>query len=133
MTSTWLGKPCARCAGKKGEKYKSKKYCGRCVIRARRERSKGAHARAIKSRYGITAVDYNTMYEIQGGRCAICQRATGATRRLSVDHDHVTLEVRGLLCRPCNTLLGHARDQVEFFERCIAYLQDPPWRQLAAS
>jgi hypothetical protein len=131
MTSAWLGKPCARCEGKKGEKYAAKKYCGRCVVQARRERSRGAHARAIKRRYGITAQEYNRMYEIQGGRCAICRRATGATRRLSVDHDHKTALVRGLLCRICNNLLGHARDDPELFRRAIDYLEHPPWNQLS--
>jgi hypothetical protein len=46
---------------------------------------------------------------------------------LSVDHCHETGIVRGLLCQPCNRdVLGHARDDTEFFERCIEYLNSPP-------
>lgn len=41
----------------------------------------------------------------QKGLCAICQH--GPIRRsLSVDHDHRTNKVRGLLCFRCNVTLG---------------------------
>ncbi|MGW6260343.1 endonuclease VII domain-containing protein [Streptomyces sp. NPDC055085] len=78
--------------------------------------------------------EYEALYRGQNGLCAICERATGKTRRLSVDHDHKCCPggvscgwcVRGLLCRPCNDLLGRARDQREFFARAIRYLQTPP-------
>ena len=51
------------------------------------------------------------MVEKQNGVCAICgnpETATshGTIRRLSVDHDHETGEVRGLLCSKCNFALG---------------------------
>ncbi|MDF3280889.1 endonuclease VII domain-containing protein [Gordonia sp. N1V] len=81
-----------------------------------------AENRATKV-YGLLPGEYERLYLAQGGRCYACRRATGKTRRLSVDHDHRTGEVRGLLCRPCNTLLGRARDAVEFFQRFIDYLQ----------
>jgi hypothetical protein len=56
--------------------------------------------------------DYEEMYEIQAGLCAICKlpekakNPSGAIARLSIDHDHETGEVRGLLCRGCNHILG---------------------------
>lgn len=92
----------------------------------------------ILATYNWTPEMYWRLYELQGGRCATCQRATGKTRRLSVDHDHKCCPgrtscgkcVRGLLCRPCNTLLGRARDAIEFFARCIEYLQHPPANKL---
>ena len=40
----------------------------------------------------------------QGGGCAICG-APPKTRRLHVDHDHKTGEIRGLLCYRCNKAL----------------------------
>lgn len=92
----------------------------------------------ILATYKMTPEMYWALYEAQGGRCATCQRATGKTRRLSVDHDHKCcsgrtscgLCVRGLLCRPCNTLLGRARDAIEFFARCIEYLTNPPAQRI---
>jgi recombination endonuclease VII len=128
--TSWSEKPCAGCGRKKSLKYKNRKFCYRCGIEARRARSKGAHSRAIEQRYGITGETYDRLYELQGGRCAICRRSTGRTRRLAVDHDHKTTLVRGLLCRPCNSMLGLARDDPEFFRRAIDYLAQPPMTRL---
>lgn len=99
----------------------------RSVKAQRRSTSQEARWLAI---YGITAEEYHSIKNFQGGVCAICQRATGARKALSVDHDHATGEVRGCLCLPCNrNILGHARDQIEFFERAIEYLKSPPARK----
>lgn len=88
------------------------------------------HEKRVQATYGLEKGDYAKLYQFQGGLCALCRRATGASRRLSVDHDHATGDVRGLLCRPCNTLLGHARDRLAFFRRCISYLTLPPYRAM---
>jgi hypothetical protein len=85
---------------------------------------------SVARRYGIELGDYDRLYRGQSGVCAICRRATGRTRRLSVDHDHKTGEVRGLLCRPCNDVLGLARDDPAFFLRAIEYLANPPARAI---
>lgn len=57
------------------------------------------------SRYGITIEQYDAMFAAQGGVCAICDKPP-KNRRLDVDHDHSTGQVRGLLCAPCNRLVG---------------------------
>ncbi|MGD0053597.1 MAG: endonuclease domain-containing protein, partial [Vulcanimicrobiaceae bacterium] len=48
----------------------------------------------------------------------------GKTRvpRLHVDHDHRTNEVRGLLCRWCNQMLGSAKDDPARLRGAIDYL-----------
>lgn len=77
--------------------------------------------------YGITGDEYWAIYRYQLGRCFICERATGARKRLSVDHCHATGVVRGLLCSTCNSrVLGHLRDEIAAFERAIDYLSQPP-------
>lgn len=43
-----------------------------------------------------------------------------------VDHDHETLEVRGLLCRNCNTGLGMFGDSDEKIQKAIEYMRK--WR-----
>lgn len=89
------------------------------------------HGRWILATYGITAEEYRAIYEAQGGKCAICQRATGASKKLSVDHDHKTGEVRGLLCTPCNRdVLGHLRDSISALLRAVRYLLHPPARKV---
>lgn len=88
------------------------------------------HAGHVQRTYGLGEHDYGKIYESQGGACAICSRATGATRKLSVDHDHKCCSgpvscgycVRGLLCRPCNDFLGYVRDDWHAFARGVQYL-----------
>lgn len=96
------------------------------------------HERRVQSEYGLKPGEYGALYLFQGGVCYICQRATGKTRRLSVDHDHKCCPttpacgkcIRGLVCRPCNDMLGHLRDSVDTVMRVAAYLLAPPMRQL---
>lgn len=61
----------------------------------------------LKHKYGITPEQWQEMFDVQKGCCAICGRHQGElSRRLSVDHCHTTNEVRGLLCTSCNSKLG---------------------------
>lgn len=100
--------------------------CATCQ-RDRRKALKGAAwARGIMARYGITPEQYWALYEAQGGTCYICQRATGKVRKLAVDHDHATGYVRGLLCKPCNSVLAHFRDDLTTVRRLNTYLTWPP-------
>lgn len=126
------GLPLTRKATKSGPR--SPALCATHRRARRKGTSEARHHAHLLATYNMTPEDYQALYEAQGGRCAICQWATGKTRRLSVDHDHSCcpgkiscgLCVRGLLCRPCNTLLGRARDAVAFFQRAIDYLTHPP-------
>lgn len=105
----------------------------RCVTHWRKEKARRrevAHATRVQSVYGLDPGDYGRLYLAQGQLCAICRRATGASRKLSVDHDHATGFVRGLLCRPCNTLLGHIRDNPELALGIYRYLNEPPAHQV---
>lgn len=60
----------------------------------------------LKTRFGLDPEDYEEMLEKQDGRCAICGSLPDG-QHLSVDHNHETGDVRGLLCQPCNLALGH--------------------------
>ena len=58
-------------------------------------------------------------------------RATGRAKKLAVDHDHKTGEVRGLCCGICNNVLGlMARDDPSVFDRAADYLRNPPARRV---
>jgi hypothetical protein len=85
----------------------------------------------VANTYGLKPGEYEKMYKEQGGVCAICQRATGKTKRLAVDHDHDTLLVRGLLCGPCNKLVGYFRNSPEAFRRAAVYLEKAQKRNQA--
>jgi hypothetical protein len=97
-----------------------------------RRRKAENHEKRVQKTYGLAKGEYAQLYDFQGGRCALCRRSTGASRKLSVDHCHASGEVRGELCRPCNSFLGHARDSIEFFTRCIRYLEHPPYARMKA-
>jgi hypothetical protein len=60
--------------------------------------------------------------KIQDGRCAICRKKPQTGRRLSVDHDHKTGEVRGLLCTLCNQGLGYFKDDPGRLGAALEYL-----------
>ena len=78
--------------------------------------------RSLQRKYGITPEDYNYMLEQQQGGCAICFQGNPSGRRLAVDHNHDTGEVRGLLCGRCNVGLGNFGDNVDNLEAAIDYL-----------
>ena len=81
---------------------------------------------ALSSKYRITEQRYFEILEKQIGLCAICgsdsPRRKGS-KNFAVDHDHTTKEVRGLLCHPCNVMIGLAKDSIEVLEMAIKYLK----------
>lgn len=103
--------------------------CGEHQRARKRTARLATHARYVWKTYGITGEEYWAIYDAQGGVCYICRRAKGLVKFLSVDHDHSTGEVRGLLCTKCNRdILGHLRDDVLALLRAIRYLINPPAR-----
>lgn len=76
----------------------------------------------LKNLYGISIEEYEMMYKRQGRKCAIC-RQDRSEMKLCVDHDHITGEIRGLLCQQCNKGLGDFADSVEYLKSAVAYLQ----------
>ena len=80
----------------------------------------------LKATYGITLEDYDKMLEEQEGLCAnpSCYNTEKEGKRLHVDHNHRTGEVRGLLCNGCNTAAGLAQDNPEILEGLAQYLKD---------
>lgn len=100
--------------------------CATCHRDRKKAAARASHARWILKTYGLTIEQYEALYEAQGGVCYICRRATGKVRRLAVDHDHKTGYVRGLLCKPCNSVLAHIRDDTQTLHRTIEYLVNPP-------
>ncbi len=68
----------------------------------------------MKSVYGITLEQYNKMFENQKGLCAICglpetHKNMYGLKGLSIDHNHNTNKVRGLLCNNCNLAIGQLK------------------------
>ena len=72
--------------------------------------------------YGIGVPEYEEMLVAQDGRCAVCG-GRPSERRLSIDHDHETNVVRGLLHANCNALIGLGRDDPAILSDAAAYLE----------
>ncbi len=61
----------------------------------------------LLTKYGLSIKEYDGLLKSQGAACAICATTSDKlTKRLFVDHDHLTGAVRGLLCPTCNLYLG---------------------------
>ena len=100
-------------------KKKKKIYLSNSSERGRRN--------LLKREYNLTVQDYDKMVEKQKGLCAICLKPEtasfkGKTKRLSIDHDHKTEKVRGLLCGRCNNFIGLAKEDIEILLRAMGYL-----------
>lgn len=84
----------------------------------------------VERTYGLQADEYRALYYAQGGRCYGCREATGKARRLGVEHDHLTGEVRALVCtgslsaQTCNRAI--ARYNRSALLRLAEILSDPP-------
>lgn len=87
-----------------------------------------AKSAQLNAAFGIDLREYERMFVLQGGKCAIhdgeeTAEMNGVPMSLSVDHDHETGAVRGLLCRACNVALGGFRENEEFLFKAIDYLR----------
>lgn len=82
----------------------------------------------LEKKYGIKEHEYKRLVKNQGGVCFICLRdpRTFTTKRyrhnLCVDHDHTTGEIRGLLCKHCNSMISRwLHDDVDKIKRVMKY------------
>jgi hypothetical protein len=76
-------------------------------------------------RYGIEPDEYDRRFEQQGGVCKICLRPEPVARKgLSVDHCHLTGQIRGLLCTKCNSGIGLLEDDPNLIRRALDYLNE---------
>jgi hypothetical protein len=84
----------------------------------------------LLSGHGITLNDYNKMLKEQNNGCAICgnpetdKEVNKKVKSLSVDHDHKTGKVRGLLCSKCNKGIGLFQDNIKLLQSAINYLKN---------
>ena len=88
------------------------------------ERTRKNKSYMLKTKYEMTLDEYEKRLNDQNHRCKICGNtwAGGPANVFSVDHDHKTGQVRGLLCMACNILIGMAKDSTEILQNAIQYL-----------
>jgi hypothetical protein len=76
----------------------------------------------LERKFGLTQGEYDELLALQDGGCAICGELPGQLVSLHVDHDHVTGEVRGILCVRCNNALGLFREDPDLLTEAAHYL-----------
>jgi hypothetical protein len=109
--------------------YTDGSRCKACASRAR-------HRSYVERTYGPGAGEaFDALMEWQGGRCYIC-REMPRSLRLAVDHNHVTGEVRGLLCagqeQGCNWNFRKALNDPALARRVARYAEKPPLERMRA-
>jgi hypothetical protein len=76
----------------------------------------------LQNRYGITLEDKEHMIASQNGKCAICETELDNGKHTCVDHCHKTGKIRKILCKSCNILIGHSKENTEILKKAIQYL-----------
>ncbi len=98
--------------------------CVSCVRKRVKETrgNKGFNQKSydLNRHYGITEEVYSLIKDNQNSKCKICKEES----LLVVDHNHYTGEVRGLLCRNCNSALGLFKDSKEILLNAFDYLEE---------
>lgn len=93
----------------------NRKYCS--------EYCKG-RAATVTKHFGLTLPEYRALLEDCHGLCPICHCQMS---KQPIDHNHVTMEVTGIVCTRCNIgLLSYSRHDPEIAKRLFEYLSDPP-------
>lgn len=75
----------------------------------------------LRRTYGMTEEGRDALLASQDGLCAMCRTDD---EPLQVDHDHLTGEVRGILCFSCNLALGNLKDSAVRAEAALRYLKN---------
>ena len=81
-------------------------------------------AEKLKLRYGLSYEEWESIREKEGHSCMICGITEEEIGRvLDVDHCHDTGKARGVLCNPCNNMLGRAKDNINLLKAAVTYLE----------
>ena len=117
---------CSGCQTFVPDWYARGSRCRACASRA-------AYASHIQRTYNLDPQEYEQLLAFQGGRCYVCGQLP-RVRRLAVDHDHVSGEVRGLLCANdewgCNVSLRRLLGNPAAAARLLEYATKVPLQRM---
>lgn len=103
------------------ERQRRKERLQRWRRRIARTNPDHAYLWSIKHNYGMTPDNLRYLLNKQRSKCALC-RETPSSGRLVIDHNHKTLDVRGLLCRGCNIVLGQIENALPNLPKWKKYM-----------
>jgi hypothetical protein len=90
---------------------------------ARPERKRKQRDAYYRRTFGISADEFDALLAGQSGGCAICGSVPERAASLHLDHDHLTGDVRGILCLSCNQGVGKFRDDPALLEKAARYVR----------
>lgn len=145
-----IDQPRKHCASCKKEKFFSefhnstitrdgKQYrCKSCDVRRQQNSPQYAHSTRKLAGIDISPVEWDTLFDNQEHRCALCGASLQAPlwhtctlvgmfengQMHNTDHDHITGRVRGILCQWCNIALVTSIEKIghEGIKKILAYL-----------
>jgi hypothetical protein len=120
-------------------------FCTTCIRNRKTTKKALAKSKRLERIFGLTDAEVEAIRaDMPKNRkgipvCPGCLVATGASRALAVDHDHVKEAqglpiretVRGFLCSTCNQMIE--KYGVAGLGRLIAYINDPPAQRVLAA
>jgi len=121
LTDFPIGKRC-----KDGHKGRCKE-CVKLFVKSRGYKNRSLppeiqHRNDIARKYGLLPVEERRLLHLANHQCQVCSNKTD----LTIDHNHVTGAIRGILCRKCNSALGLVKDDAELLLKLIGYLKNAP-------
>lgn len=78
----------------------------------------------LQREYNITLAEFEELREALGNRCPVCENEFVKTPH--VDHDHVGMFVRGLVCGYCNRIVIGRHRFPKKLANAAKYLETPP-------
>jgi hypothetical protein len=78
---------------------------------------------SLQRRHGITLEQFNQMLISQDNRCAICNKLFKNEKDKCVDHNHLTGQIRQVLCFNCNIGIGKFGDSIDLVNNALVYLK----------
>lgn len=119
-----------RCPNHPDRQQKVKGLCKTCYRQSLVPEDRKYYKQWNLRRYGLTLDAFNELLIKQNYKCAICntkllslsEKKGRHNQNPQVDHNHLTNEVRGLLCRLCNVGLGAFKENKETLQKAITYL-----------
>jgi hypothetical protein len=140
MKNVNMEKICAKCKDKKDislfPKNKNNKdgyhhYCKKCKNNDSKKRyatnfeyRENLKNNAILRKYNITKHDFLNKIKSQDYKCEICEiKICDENNNIRIDHNHITGNVRGILCPKCNLMLGLVNDDITILKNIIDYIE----------
>lgn len=127
---TYHCKVCVREYTLKSRIYTDLEYRNKHSTDWKKENPQKVRQQQIKHVYNLSWEQYENMFKSQEGSCALCQTPLKLHKGIEhgtevavVDHCHTTGQVRGLLCKNCNTALGLFKDNKDVLKKAFKYLE----------